>query len=85
MERETTGTIISVAKQWWLKVNTKAVRLGALDGAIFPDILKVRYTAEGQEYFCRKWIGPTDRVPLEGTQVRVFYREGKPSKARVLF
>ena len=26
MEKETTGTVISVTKQWWLKVNRKPVR-----------------------------------------------------------
>ena len=33
MDKETIGTVLSVAKQWWLKVNTKPVRMGALDGA----------------------------------------------------
>jgi len=28
MEKETTGTVISVTKQWWLKVNRKPVRTG---------------------------------------------------------
>jgi len=83
MERETVGTIVSVSKQWWLKVNTKAVRGGMLDGAIFPYIVKVSYTVDGQVYVCRKWIPPTAHAPLEGTQVRVIYREEKPGKARV--
>ena len=33
MEKETTGTVISVTKQWWLKVNRKPVRTHAMDGA----------------------------------------------------
>ena len=32
MDKETIGTVLSVAKQWWLKVNTKPIRMGALDG-----------------------------------------------------
>ena len=83
MEKETVGTIISVAKQWWLKVNTKSVRMGALDGASFPYIVKISYTVNGEEYICRKWIAPTHREPLVGTVVRLFYREDKPGKARV--
>ena len=83
MEKETVGTVISVAKQWWLKVNTKAVRMGALDGAIFPYIVKIRYVVEGEAYICRKWIAPTAHPPLEGTVVRVFYRTEKPNKAKV--
>ena len=44
MEKETTGTVISVTKQWWLKVNRKPVRTHAMDGAAFPHIIKVKYT-----------------------------------------
>ena len=28
---ETIGTVISASRQWWLKVNTKPVRMGAMD------------------------------------------------------
>ena len=45
MEKETTGTVVAVSKQWWLKVNTKPIRtVGPLDGAVFPHIVKVKYT-----------------------------------------
>ena len=56
MTLETVGTVVTVAKQWWLKVNTKAVRVHSLDGATFPHIIKVRYTVGGKDYFKRKWI-----------------------------
>ena len=42
MINETNGTVIAVAKQWWLKVNTKPIRMGSMDGAIFPHIIKVQ-------------------------------------------
>ena len=83
MEKETVGTVLSAAKQWWLKVNTKPIRTHALDGAIFPYIIKVQYTADGQDYLCKKWISAGKRVPDIGSAVKVFYREEKPSKARV--
>lgn len=38
MYKEAAGTVISVKKQWWLKVNAKRVRLHAMDGAMFPHI-----------------------------------------------
>lgn len=41
MYKEAAGTVISVKKQWWLKVNAKRVRLHAMDGAMFPHIVKV--------------------------------------------
>ena len=49
MNEKTTGTVISVAKQWWLKINTKPVRMHAMDGAIFPYIIRVQY-AVGDVY-----------------------------------
>lgn len=83
MEKETTGTVISVSKQWWLKVNTKPVRLHPLDGAIFPYIIKVKYAADGREYTCRKWISAGRQVPSEGTTIKIVYHTNKPSKAKV--
>ena len=49
MNEKTTGTVISAAKQWWLKINTKPVRMHAMDGAIFPYIIRVQY-AVGDVY-----------------------------------
>ncbi len=83
MWKETMGTVISVDKQWWLKVNAKPVRLHPLDGAIFPHIIKVKYTVDGKDYVRRKWVNAGNRVPCEGSTVKVFYCESKPSKARV--
>ena len=65
-------------------MNTKAVRLGPLDGATFPHIIKVSYWVEGIEYFKRKWIGAGKPVPLVGSTVTVIYSAGKPQKAKVL-
>ena len=56
LENTTIGTILSVKKQWWLKVNTKAVRMHPMDGAVFPYIIKVGYSVEGREYIKRKWM-----------------------------
>ncbi len=84
MHKETTGTVVSAARQWWLKINTKPARLHALDGAIFPYVIKVRYTVEGKEYTCRKWIPAGDLVPDNDSAVTVSYRKDKPSKATVI-
>jgi len=50
MDKETIGTVLSVAKQWWLKVNTTPIRMDALDGAAFPHIIKVQYVVDGNTY-----------------------------------
>lgn len=84
MEKETMGTVISVIKQWWLKVNRKPARVHAMDGAAFPHIIKVKYTIDGKDYICRKWIGAGNNVPDKGTTIKVTYWEDKPSKQAVI-
>ncbi len=83
MEKKTTGTVVSVKKQWWLKVNTKPVRKGTFDGAIFPYIIKVKYTVAGVEYIKRKWIGAGVACPAENEQVTVIYSENDPARFRL--
>ena len=84
MDQETIGTVVSVAKQWWFKVNTKPIRMGTLDGAVFPHVIKVQYAVEGNTYTKRKWIGAGKPVPAVGSEVTVLYRSGKPGKAKIL-
>lgn len=84
MKKETTGTVVSAARQWWLKINTKPVRMHSMDGAIFPYIIKVKYTVDGKEYTKGKWIGAGKPVPSVGSCVTVCYCKNKPSKAKVL-
>ncbi len=83
MEKETMGTVASVAKQWWLKVNTKPVRMNGMDGAVFPYVIKIKYTVAGKEYTKRKWIGAGKPVPPVGSSVKLYYYEDKPQKAIV--
>jgi hypothetical protein len=83
MSQETTGVVISVAKQWWLKVNTKVVRTHALDGAVFPHVIKVRYAVDGVDYTKRKWIGAGCAVPAIGSTVTVIYDADRPNRAKV--
>ncbi|MDO4740120.1 MAG: sugar ABC transporter permease [Eubacteriales bacterium] len=84
MNMETTGVVVSAARQWWLKINTKPVRLGTMDGAVFPYIIKVEYTVDGVKYAKRKWIGAGKAVPAVGSAVQVRYAQEKPSRAKVL-
>lgn len=85
MEGRTKGTVISVKKQWWLKVNTKAVRLHPLDGATFPHIVTVKYTVNGKEIIRKKWLGAHMIPPSADEQVTVIYRQDKPTKFRLMY
>ena len=83
MERQTAGTVTAAKKQWWLKVNTKSLRNGPLDGAAFPSIIKVCYTVDGKDFTKWKWIPAGERVPEAGSRVTVRYRSDKPKKAKI--
>jgi len=83
MEQETQGTVLSVHRQWWLKVNRKAMRIGPLDGAEFPHIIKIAYRAEEKDFIRRKWLGAGKPVPGVGDTVRVFYHPDRPEKIRI--
>ena len=84
MDKETIGTVQSVAKQWWFKLNTKPIRMGAMDGAAFPHVIKVQYVVDGNTYVKRKWIGAGKAVPAVGSKVTVLYCSHKPGKANIL-
>lgn len=80
---KTVGTIVSVTRQWWAKINRKPVRLHPLDGATFPHVLKIRYTVAGKDYTRKKWVHVGSAVPDVGSAVEVFYWKSKPSKAKI--
>jgi len=84
MNKETTGIVVSVKKQWWLKVNTKSVRIHGLDGAKFPYVIKFKFTVDGKDYFKRKWIGAGQPIPSVGSHLKVVYCGEKPNKAKAL-
>ena len=86
MQKKTTGTIISVKKQWWMKINKKPVRTaGPLDGAAFPYVAKIRYTIDGKEYTKTFWISADHPVPVEGETVELTYDTDRPSKAGIVY
>lgn len=83
MEKEIQGTVVSVKKQWWLKVNTKSFRKGPLDGATFPHIVGVKYSVDGVEFIKHKWLSAGISAPCEGEKVTVVYKTENPKKIRL--
>ena len=81
---DTIGTVISSSRQWWFKVNTKPVRMGTMDGATFPYIIKIKYTVEGTDYIKKQWISAGKTVPAIGSTVHLSYDAVKPSKAKLI-
>lgn len=80
---KTTATVTHVSRQWWLKVNTKAARLIGADGAQYPHIVTVKYTANGKEYTKRKWLSAGIPAPTPGSTVPVSYCEDNPAKVMI--
>lgn len=85
MDKKTVGIVIGVYKQWWLKVNTKSLRKGPLDGATFPHIIKVKYSVNGVEYTKYKWISASVKPPEINSVLRVVYDENKPQRAKIIY
>ena len=83
MEKRTRGTVLSVKKQWWLKVNKKPIRIGMNDGAVFPHTVKVRYTVGNTDYTRRIWLWAGIIPPSVDETVTVIYREDNPKKIRL--
>lgn len=81
----TNGVIVAVKRCWWLKINTKPVRAHALDGAVFPYVVTVRYSAGGSEFVGKKTVVWKNGIPRAGQEVTVWYNANKPAKIIKLF
>ncbi len=81
----TEGEVIRVKKLWWIKINTKPIRTHALDGAVFPHTITVKYTVGASEYIKKKFVKARFIPPQVGDTVRVSYNADDPSKCRIEF
>lgn len=84
-ELKTLGTVTAVKKLWWIKVNTKPIRTHALDGALFPHTITVKYSVNGIEHIKRKYVRARLTPPAVGETVEVCCRAEKPGKCKIIF
>jgi hypothetical protein len=82
--KETSGIVTEVKTCWWLKVNTKAIRNGALDGAQFPHIIHFTYHVNGQTYTGKRYVNWNKRCPAKDEHITVHYEEASPEKYAVI-
>ena len=80
---KTTGTVIAVKKLRWIKINTKPIRSHALDGAVFPHTVTVKYTVNGTEYIKKKFLRARLSPPEPGENINVYYNREKPSECKL--
>ncbi len=85
MMLQTVGTVAAVTRQWWCKINTKAIRMGTFDGAIFPHVVRVEYVVNGKTYVRRVWLNAGVPTPIVGSTVTVYYDTKTPKKAKFSF
>lgn len=79
----TPGKIEKVTKCWWIKVNSKPVRMNSLDGALFPHLMTFTYSVNGKKYKKTKYIDLRENlIGIFGT-VDVFYDKDKPSRCAI--
>ena len=76
--KETKGIVTEVKRCWWLKVNTKSVRKGAFDGALFPHIIHFTYSVNGISYKGKLFVSLNVRCPQKGETLEVYYDPDKP-------
>lgn len=76
--RAVRGTVTGVKRCWWLKVNTRAARYSALDGARFPHSVSYRYAAEGAVHTGKERLSWRLDPPEMGAEVQVRYDPAAP-------
>ena len=81
---QTEGVVTEVKTCWWLKVNTKSIRAGAMDGAMFPHIFYFIYTAYGRSYQGKRYVSWNKRCPQKGEKLTVYYEKDDPAKYAVI-
>ena len=81
---QTQGTVTQVKTCWWLKVNTKALRTSAMDGAMFPHIIHFTYVVSGQTYQGKRYVNWNKRCPVNGEKLTVYYEKNDPARYAVI-
>ena len=80
---KTEGRVMMANPCWWLKVNTKTVRLFSSDGAVFPHIITFEYEVDGKRYTGKHYVSWNTQCPEEGSGIIVYYDRANPARYAV--
>lgn len=80
----TEGRVIAVKTCWWLKINTKPVRLHSLGGAVFPHIITYSYEADGVQFIAKRYVSYKKLCPCAGADIPVYYYPSNPKNSCVI-
>lgn len=79
-----TNAIVTSSKPClWLKINKKAVRMHAIDGAEFTRVIRFSYNVNGTQYKGRRFMLPSSHIPEKGEHITVYYDKNNPAKYTV--
>ena len=81
---KTEGVVTRVMTCWWLKVNTKSVRMHMADGAAFPHIIHFEYTVNGQIHHGKRYVHYKRRCPVKEERLTVYFEKEAPGKYAVI-
>ncbi len=81
---QTEGVITEVKTCWWLKINTKAIRTSAMDGAKFPHIIHFTYSVAGREYQGKRYVSWQKDCPHKDEKLTVYYEPEDPARYAVI-
>lgn len=84
-DHKTAGKIALVTTCWWIKVNTKPMRLHTFDGARFPHIIYFTYAVDGKDYRGISCVGYLLKCPYAGEDITVYYDKSDPTRYVVRF
>ena len=74
------GKVTKQSTLYWCKINTKAVRFGPGDGAVYPGFIRFSYIVGGKEYTGSRLVSPYTRCPVKDETITVYYDKKNPSK-----
>ena len=77
------GRVTAVKRCWWLKVNTKAVRVTGLDGAKFPHVVYFTYVVNEKSFSGRRYISWTMDAPCVNDEIELYVDRNDPAKYAV--
>ncbi len=74
------GKVTKQSILYWCKINTKSVRYGPGDGAIYPGFIHFSYNVDGKEYTGSRLVSPYARCPVKDETITVYYDKNNPEK-----
>ena len=81
--RETLGTITSIKKLYFIKINKKFFRTSIYKDSFFPLLITIKYKIDNKEYKKKKIIFKDVKLAKD-TKISIIYKKNNPKKIQLL-